>query len=86
MRAHTRRRARSRSTGQLGKPYGVFSERVQSVGPEHFGIIAVDPAKARCKWLMADFYGRVLVQPTTVEQNRDAFAKWSVSQLTSWSA
>jgi len=32
----------------LGKPNGIIQPRVQAVGPERFGIVAVDCAKARC--------------------------------------
>jgi len=44
----------------------VFSPRVQKVGPEHFGIVCVDCAKARSKWMLADYYGKVLVPPAVV--------------------
>ncbi|HVS34570.1 MAG TPA: transposase [Gemmataceae bacterium] len=44
--------------------------RVQQVGPERFGVVCFDCAKARSKFLLADFYGRVLVPPTTVAHNR----------------
>jgi transposase len=68
-------RSRKRPTSQrqapeLGKPRGVLHPRVQQVGPEHFGIVCFDPAKARSKFLLADFYGRVLIPPTTVDHNR----------------
>jgi transposase len=43
---------------------------VQLVGPEHFGILCFDCAKARSKFLLADFYGRVLIPPTTVAHTR----------------
>src|SRR4030066_78175 len=46
--------------------------RVQAVGPERFGIVAVDCAKARSKWMLCDFYGRVLIPPTVVEHQRTA--------------
>ena len=40
---------RRRSSGQkqrfIGKPSGQVQQRVQAVGPEHFGVIAVDCAK-----------------------------------------
>jgi transposase len=52
------------------KPHGVIQPRVQRVGPEHFGIVSVDCAKARFKWMLCDFYGKVLISPTTVEHNR----------------
>src|SRR5437588_4576379 len=68
----TPRRTRSRSSEALHKPGGTFHPRVQKVGPEHFGIVAVDCAKRRSKWLFADFYGNVLVPPTPVEHNRPA--------------
>jgi transposase len=54
----------------LGKPNGVIQARVQAVGPQRFGIVAVDCAKARSKWMLCDFYGRVLVPPTVVEHRR----------------
>jgi transposase len=43
---------------------------VQLVGPEHFGIVCFDCAKARSKFLLADFYGRVLILPTPVAHTR----------------
>lgn len=54
----------------LGKPNGVIQPRVQQAGPERFGIVAVDCAKARSKWMLCDFYGRVLIPPTTVEHGQ----------------
>jgi transposase len=54
----------------LGKPRGVLHPRVQAVGPEHFGIVCFDCAKARSKFMLADFYGRVVIPPTTVAHNR----------------
>jgi transposase len=35
--------------------------------------VATDCAKARSKWMLADFYGRVLIPPTIVEHNRPSF-------------
>jgi transposase len=70
--SRTRRRPRSRRPDAVQKPRGTFHPRVQKVGPEHFGIVAVDCAKARSKWMLADFYGSVLVPPTIVEHNRAA--------------
>ena len=67
----TRKRPSSqRPTLSLGKPAGVLHPRVHKVGPEHFGIVCFDCAKARSKFLLADFYGRVLIPPTTVAHNR----------------
>ena len=69
-----RKRSRSRKfrLAVLGKPSGIIQPRVQAVGPERFGIVAIDCAKARSKWMLADFYGRVLVPPTDVEHQRVA--------------
>ena len=76
----SRRAAGSPKDVHLGKPRGVISPRVQAVGPEHFGIVAVDCAKNRSKWMLTDFYGRVLIGPTFVEHRSDAFAQ-AIAQL-----
>ena len=71
--ATTRSRKRPssrRPAASLSKPRGVLHPRVQQVGPEHFGIVCFDCAKARSKFLLADFYGRLLIPPTTVAHNR----------------
>ncbi|MCH8151172.1 MAG: hypothetical protein IH830_02220 [Planctomycetes bacterium] len=66
----TRTRKR-KSTGSkrrfIGKPNGQIQQRVQDVGPEHFGVVAVDCAKRRSKWMLCNFYGKVIIEPTTVE-------------------
>ena len=69
-------KARPRRSGRflnVAKPSGSLHPRVQKVGPEHFGIVAVDCAKARSKWMLADFYGRILVEATVVEHNKQGF-------------
>ena len=66
------RKSRKSDPGVLGKPRGIIQDRVRAVGPEHFGVVAVDCAKARSKWMLCDFYGQVLVPPTVVEHNRTA--------------
>src|SRR5204862_4471155 len=67
----TRKRPSSRRPAtSVGKPRGVLHPRVQQVGPEHFGIVCFDCAKARSKFLLADFYGRVLLPPTVVAPTR----------------
>jgi len=57
----------------LQKPNGQLNPRVQQVGPEHFGILAIDCAKARSRYFLADFYGQVLIQPTTLPHNQGDF-------------
>src|SRR5438270_11036223 len=71
--ARTRRRSsRRQPPTSLGKPRGVLHPRVQQVGPEHFGIVCFDCAKVRSKFLLADFYGRLLIPPTVVAHTRPA--------------
>ena len=66
------RRSKGVAPALLGKPNGVIQARVQKAGPERFGVVAVDCAKARSKWMLCDFYGRVLISPTVVEHQRTA--------------
>ena len=70
-----RKRSRSQKFKKavLGRPQGVIQARVQAVGPERFGVVAIDCAKARSKWMLVDFYGNVLLPPADVEHNRSAF-------------
>lgn len=65
-----KRSAARRLETSVGKPRGVLHPRVQHVGPEHFGIVCFDCHKARSKFLLADFYGRVLIPPTRVAHAR----------------
>src|SRR5215212_3585697 len=76
----TRKRSRARRVDIVQKPGGTFHPRVQKVGPEHFGIVSVDCAKARSKWMLADFYGNVLVPPTLLAHNRPALVA-AIDQL-----
>ena len=57
----------------LHKPNGVLSERVQKVGPEHFGIVSIDCAKGRSDWMLVDFYGNVKVPAADVQHTRSGF-------------
>ena len=66
-RPKSRRRPRPHA---IHKPNGTLHPRVQAVGPERFGILSVDCAKARSKIMLADFYGRVLIPPTVIEHNQ----------------
>jgi transposase len=76
MRATKGRRSRRNSQAvHLGKPHGVIAPRVQAAGPEYFGILAIDPAKARSYTMLADFYGRVLIPVTVVDHTRHGFQK-----------
>ncbi len=70
-----RKRSRSQKFKKavLGRPQGVIQARVQAVGTEKFGVVAIDCAKARSTWMLVDFYGNVLCPPADVEHNRSAF-------------
>jgi transposase len=48
------------------KPGGVLHPRVEKVGPQRFGVVCFDCHKAASKWMFADFYGKVLIEPTKV--------------------
>jgi transposase len=54
-------------------PAQAINERVEAVGPARFGVVAVDCAKAESRWQLANFYGHVLIPPTTVAHRTDAF-------------
>ena len=68
--SRTKRRTKAFAAAVMGKPSGQIQERVKQAGPEHFGVVSVDCAKDRSKWMLADFYGRVLIPPTSVEHRR----------------
>jgi transposase len=57
----------------LQKPNGLIADRVQKAGPDHFGVLAFDCAKARSRYLFADFFGNVFLAPTTLNHNRNDF-------------
>ena len=57
----------------IHKPRGVIAPRVQAVGPEHFGIVCVDCAKARSQGMLTDFYGPILGDATAVEHTQADF-------------
>jgi transposase len=67
---HSSRRSKKSKPYLLGKPHGQFQPRVQAVGPEHFGVLCFDCGKAGSKYLLADFYGRPLLEPTKVNHTR----------------
>lgn len=64
----TGRTGKSRKSA-LGKPHGVILDRVKAAGPEKFGIVAVDCARVRSRFLLADFYGQVLIPPTELSHS-----------------
>ena len=81
--ASRRRQLKSKSRPRrqsLQKPNGVVSPRVQKVGGAHFAIVCVDPAKQRSEWMMADYFGNLLIEPQTLE-HQSAFFKSAVEQI-----
>jgi transposase len=58
----------------LHKPKGHFHPRVEKVGPTHFGIVCVDSHKGNAKWMLADFYGTILIHPQKLLNTRKGFA------------
>ena len=74
------RSKKSHRRSSLQKPNGVISPRVQKVGGERFAIVCVDPAKHRSEWMMADYFGNLLIEPQTVE-HQAAFFKLAVEQI-----
>ena len=64
----------------LQKPNGVIGPRVQKVGGERFGIVCVDPAKHRSEWMMADYFGNLLIEPQTL-QHQAPFFKLAMDQI-----
>jgi transposase len=64
---------KARKAFVLEKPNGQLTPRVQAVGAEHFGIVAIDCAKARSRYFLADFYGRVLLEPATLAHSKGDF-------------
>ena len=79
-----RRKSKSRPNPRrrqnLQKPNGVIGPRVKKVGGERFAIVCVDPAKHRSEWIMADYFGNLLIEQQTLE-HRAAFFKLAVAQI-----
>ena len=67
------RKSNPRANQTLQKPNGVIAPRVQKVGGEHFAIVCVDPAKHRSEWMMADYFGNLLIEPRTLEHRAVSF-------------
>jgi transposase len=79
-RKRTNRKSKRQRNSSLQKPNGVISGRVQKVGGEKFAIVCVDVAKHRSEWMMADYFGNILIQPQTLE-HQGPFFKAAVEQI-----
>lgn len=74
------RKSKSTKSRYIGKPGGLIQQRVQQAGPQQFAVISVDCAKRRSKWMLTDFYGKVVIEPTIVEHTVGAF-KTMIAQI-----
>jgi transposase len=72
-RKNRKSRTKSRNRRSLQKPNGVISPRVAKVGGERFAIVCIDPAKNRSEWMMADYFGNVIIPPRTLEHQAAFF-------------
>src|ERR1700688_2931828 len=72
-RPRCKRSTQTRKTFLLQKPNGELTPRVRKVGPEHFGIVAIDCGKRSSRYLLANFYGQALLEPTPLPHTRGAF-------------
>ena len=79
-RRKTNSNSKRRTLPNLQKPSGVIGHRVKLVGGEKFAIVCVDPAKERSEWMMADYYGNLLIEPQTL-QHQAAFFRSAVAQI-----
>src|SRR5262245_40496745 len=43
---------------------------VEKAGPTHFGIVCLDCHKANAKWMLADFFGTILITPRKLSHTR----------------
>jgi len=64
--AHTIKHTRSAFPNLVPSPATLLGKRVEAVGPARFGVVAIDCAKASSRWRLADFYGGILIPPTTL--------------------
>ncbi len=58
------RRSGKITQAALGKPRGIIQDRARNVGPERSGIVAVDCANVRSKWMLREFRGKAPVPRT----------------------
>jgi len=72
-RTRSRSGSKPRNRESLQKPSGVIGHRVKQVGGDKFAIVCVDPAKQRSEWMMADYFGNLLIEPQTLEHQAAHF-------------
>jgi len=79
-RRNSNSRSKQHNTLSVQKPSGVIGPRVKRVGGEKFAIICIDPAKHRSEWMMADYFGNLLIERQTLE-HQAAFFKLAIAQI-----
>jgi transposase len=68
---HRTRRPRSaHPPTTVHKPRGYFHDRVEQAGPTHFGLACFDCHKDYSQWMLADFFGKLLLAPQRLAHNR----------------
>lgn len=68
----THRSPTARRPATLHKPRGYFHDRVERAGAAHFGIACFDCHKDYSQWMLADFFGKLLLPPRRLAHNRPA--------------
>lgn len=69
-RQRTPRSRSARPPATLHKPRGYFHDRVEQAGPTHFGLACFDCHKDYSQWMLADFFGKLLLPPRRLPHNR----------------
>jgi transposase len=65
-----RHRTNAYQPATVHKPRGYFHDRVQRAGPEHFGIACFDCHRDYSRWMLADFFGNLLLPPQRLPHTR----------------
>jgi len=71
----TNSRRKTRNSLHLQRPNGSVGHRVRKVGAERFAIVCIDPAKHRSEWMMADYFGNILIENASLEHNHNDIQK-----------
>jgi ribosomal protein S11 len=71
---------KTRSVPNLQRPSGVIGHRVKRVGGDKFAIVCIDPAQQRSEWMMADYFGNLLIEQQTLP-HQAVFFQQAVAQV-----
>src|SRR5262245_36280129 len=69
---HSHRRPATPTRPTLHQPQGYFPDRVQRAGPEPFGLACFDGHPDYSQWMLADFFGSLLLPPRRRDPTRQA--------------